>query len=381
MEQFYAKLRLIFLPFLIITACTISIYTFLDWLFMVKLNLFKADEVVINLIIPMGLPWLPLLIWLRPRLKLLKLNVSGRRNPIGGFIYLCGITMIFPIVISQSYMLTATGKLTKLDYMSQIDYKPPTKYYSVKHAYIAKNMVHFRTIFSVSGKGNNNFDMTIYAPMPIFDHLFPDTNMITVMRNNLNAKGLVIINGKLNTMQQLKKLPADSIHAMRYLNPSLVMPKYGDTGKFGALLILTRGYKVKSELPQPKIAPAAWLAVKYAKTISNGFTRTEKDRRYREFAADCESDFRHKQFDDFVYLDRIPYNKDLQHYLDAISIKGDVADGFPILLSPVHDSYANKNGNKLAWIFGSFGVGAVIFLIILSLIKLRGGDINSILKH
>jgi hypothetical protein len=380
MEQFYVKLKYIFLPFLIIGICTISIYTFLNWLIIVKLNIFKIDEQVTEFLIPMALPWIPLLIWLMPRIKLLKLNKTGRRNPVAAILMLTWIAIGVPLILSQAYMVTATGKLTKLDYMSQVDYRTPSKYYMVKHFYVAKNMVHLRTIFQVSGKYNRDFDMTIYAPIPVFDHLFPDTNMIIAMRDNLNAKGLVIINGKLSNMQVLKRLPADSIRKMRYLNPSLVMPKYGDTGKFGGLLVITRGFKLKSESPPPKIEPAAWLAVKYTKTINNHLTSYEKDQRYRLFLAHCDSDFRHKRFDGFVYLDRIPYSKDLKYYLDAIKLKGDVVAGFPIILAPVYDSYANKNGDKLAWIFGLFGVGAAIFLIILSLIKLRSGDINSILK-
>jgi hypothetical protein len=380
MEQFYAKLKYIFLPFLIIAICTIGVYTFLNWLIIIKLNAFKIDEQVIEFFIPMALPWIPLLIWLRPRIKLLKLNTKGGKNPLTGILLINWISIGIPLIIAQAYLVTVTGKLTKLDYMIQVDYRTPTRYYTVKHFYVAKNMVHLRTIFQVSGKYNRDFDMTIYAPIPVFDHLFPDTNMITVMRDNLNAKGLVIINGKLSNMQVLKRLPADSIRKMRYLNPSLVMPKYGDTGKFGALLVITRAFKLKSEPPPPKIEPAAWLAIKYTKTISNNLTSNEKDQRYKLFVAHCDSDFRHKRFDGFIYLDRIPYSKDLKYYLDAIKLKGDVVDGFPIILAPVYDSYANKNGNKLAWIFGSFGVGSAIFLIILSLIKLRDGDINSILK-
>lgn len=381
MDQFYVKLRYIFLPFLIISVSTIVIYTFFDWLIIVKLNLIKVDDAVVNLIIPMVIPWPPLLFLLRPRVKLLKLNNKGNRDPATGILMVCWIAIAIPLVISQEYMVTATGKLTRLDYMSQIDYNKPTKYYTVKRFYVAKGLVHLRPVFRVSGKSNSDFNIAIYAPIPVFDHLFPDTNMITVMRNNLNAKGLVIINGKLSNMQVLKRLPADSIRRMRYLNPSLVMPQYGDAGKFGALLVLTRGFKIKSESPPPKIAPAAWLAVKYTKTISNRLTVQEKDQIYRAFATQSETDFRNMRFDRFIYLDRIPYNNDSQNYLDAIKLKGDVVDGFPVVLKPVYDVYSNRNGNKLAWIFGSFEAGAVIFLIILSLIKLRDGDLISILKQ
>ena len=34
---------------------------------------------------------------------------------------------------------------------------------------------------------------------------------------------------------------------------------------------------------------------------------------------------------------------------------------------PKTESYANKNGNKLQWLFGSFGIGLVVFLLYLIL--------------
>lgn len=372
-SQFYSRLRLIFLPFVLINVSIICIYTFLNWLLVIKLDLFKADETITNLGIPMGLPWIPLFIWLRPRLKFLNINASGSKNPITGLIYISGIAIIPSLVLSQFYMTTATGKLTRLDYMSKINYAPFTKYYMVDHFYVAKNMVHLKIVFTVSGKHNTGFNMSIYAAVPVFDHLFPDTNVITLMRNSLNTKGLVIINGKLSNLQQLKKLPADSIRRMRYLNPSLVMPKYGDTGKFGALLVLTYAFKLQSESPPPKIDPAAWLAVKFTKTINNNLTAAEKEARFSAFARQCEYDFKHRQIDKFVYLNRTLHNSEQRYYLDAIKLKGDVVDGFPIVLSPVYESYANRNGNTLAWFFGSFAIGAGVFLLIICFFDLRDG--------
>ena len=252
MDQFKTKFRLIFVPYLIVVFSAICIYTFLNWLILVKLQLFKFDEDIFNIIIPCAIPWLPIFIWLRPRLRLLNLKKEGRRDPIGGLIYLQGISILVPLIIAQFYMVSATGKLTRLTYMSEVKRFPPTKYYTVKHFYVNKRLLHAKFVFTVTGKGNTNFNMDIYGCVPVFDHIYPDTNMITYMRNRMHPKGLIIINGNLSTMGILKKLPADSIKRMRFLNPSIVMPKYGDTGKFGALAVVTFGYKMKSDRHQLK---------------------------------------------------------------------------------------------------------------------------------
>ncbi len=374
MSEFTRKFKLIFIPYMVITVGTIISYTFLNWLILVKLQLLKVDEEIINVFIPFLLPWVPLLIWLRPRLKLLKLNRSGRKNPMAGLIYVSGLSMMLPLIMAQAYMVSATGKLNRLDNIAQIGFLPPTKYYVVKNYYVNKSLLHTWTVFSVSGKGKTDFDMDIYVCVPVFDHLFPDTNKIAMMRNGVNEKALIIVNGKLSTMAFLKKLPADSIQRMNYLNPTIVMPRYGNSGKYGALMVLTRGYKIKTKLPRAKISPAAWLAIKYHQTISNNLLDTEKKIKYRQFVSVCDMDYKHKPLNKFFYLDRLPYNKDLKHYTDAIILRGDVEGGEPVILTPIFQSFNERNGNKLFWIFGSLAIGAGIFLIILCFIRLRTID-------
>jgi hypothetical protein len=377
MNRFVVKLKLIFLPFIFIAVGTIGLYTFLNWLVLIKLDAFKINDIIINLFIPMVLPWIPLLIWLRPRIKLLKLKKGYKKDPVAGILFLNWVSIGFPLVIAQLYIATATGKLTRLDYMSQVNNLPATKYYTVEHFYSNKNMVHLKVAFDVSNKGND-FNMTIYGAVPVFDHIFPDTNVITTMRKNANAKVLVIINGILSNMRRLEKLSADSIRMMRYVNPSFVMPKYGDAGKYGALVVMTQGYKMKTEALPIKISPAAWFAVKYSEAISNRLSETEKQEHYKRFFTKSYNDFMHKPLDRFVYLSRLPYNKELDNYTAAIKSREDVMEGEPTILLPIYGLFADRNGNKLAWTFGLFGIGATLFLIILQFIPLRNiADIES----
>jgi hypothetical protein len=160
---------------------------------------------------------------------------------------------------------------------------------------------------------------------------------------------------------------------MRYLNPSLVMPQYGDTGKFGALIVVTRHFKIQSEAPPQKMEPAAWITVKYVRTIDNHLSSAKKDRQFRKFAVHSDSAFIHKKIERFVYLERLAYSTDLQYYLDAIKSRGDVAGSSPVVLSPVYDSYANKNGNVPFWTFASMFIGSGLFLLIIGLIRFKPG--------
>jgi len=370
MDQFKRKLRLIFVPFLTIALATILIYTFLDWLLIIQLSLIKVDESVPNFIIPFILPWIPLLIWMRPRIKLLKLVVKGKLDPIANILILNWLTIAATLIAAQPYMITATGKLTRLYNIIDIRKFPSTKYYTVKEFYINKNFVHVHKRFAVTDKGSN-FNMTIYGAVPVFNRLFPDTTKIAAMQKAMNLKALIIINGKLSNRDSLKKLPADSIRMMRILNPSLVMPMYGDTGKYGAIAVMTKGHKFDGTLPSFKIWPVAWLAVNYSKTINNNQSRAAKEEEFKKFATLSQINFNQLQLGKFVYLDRMKYNRDLIYHTTAIKLKGDVEDTDPIVLTPVFDSFENRNGDKLVWMLSIFSGGSIIFLIVLSLVKLK----------
>jgi hypothetical protein len=81
MQTITKKVRLIYLPFLVMTISFIVLYTFLNWLLFIKTNTFSIKEDIVNFWLPFGLPWIPLLLWLRPRIKLLKLTGGNGNLP------------------------------------------------------------------------------------------------------------------------------------------------------------------------------------------------------------------------------------------------------------------------------------------------------------
>jgi rhomboid protease GluP len=167
MKNFAQKFRLIFIPFFLIAVGTNCVYSFLHWLLFIKGDI-QLDEQIINFWLPAALSAIPLFIWLRPRIKLLKLNTKGRRDPVALYMFIAWLTIGISMVIAQDYLVTATGKLTKLDNINQISQVAKTKYYTIGHFYANKKMARIKTSFEVSGKHNEYFEMHIYAPCPIF---------------------------------------------------------------------------------------------------------------------------------------------------------------------------------------------------------------------
>lgn len=160
------KLRLIYKPFVLIAIGFILTYTLLHWLLFIKTGV-PLKEDIVKFWLPFGLPWIPILIWLRPRIKLLNFKND---NASFGYQFLASIAIAIPTIIAQEYLVTATGKLTQLDNISQITKSQQTKYYSLKNYYIDKQHIAVQNTASVTGKHNENFNMLIYVAMPILEN-------------------------------------------------------------------------------------------------------------------------------------------------------------------------------------------------------------------
>lgn len=161
------KLKLIYKPFLIIAICFLATYTFLHWALFIKAGIpFKED--IVKFWLPFGLPFIPILIWLRPRIKLLQFKND---NASFAFQFLACIAIAIPTIIAQEYLITATGRLTSADNVSQIDKAEKTKYYSLKNYYIDKQRIAVRNTATVTGKNNTDFNMLIYVAIPIFENI------------------------------------------------------------------------------------------------------------------------------------------------------------------------------------------------------------------
>jgi len=171
------KIDLIFKPFLIaLFGLTIG-YTFLNWLIFIKLELFQLKEIYLDFGIPAVLSAITAWFILRSRLNILSLkNKKGTYKDF--YCFILWIILSAPLIIAQGYIITATGKLTKLNSISEINTVKPTKYYTLKNYYISKNRIGIQSAFDVSGKQNESFNMHIFAALPIFEKA-SDTNGTT----------------------------------------------------------------------------------------------------------------------------------------------------------------------------------------------------------
>lgn len=158
------KLNYIFKPFFLTLIGIIIGYTLLHWLLFIELNLFSLKEIVTNFGIPIVLTGLVVWFFLRPKFKIL--NLKEKQLDFYSFIAWTALTI--PLIITQEYLITASGKLTELNSINEINKSPQTKYYTLKTCYIDKQNAGVYSTFDVSGKHNESFNMHIYVAIPLF---------------------------------------------------------------------------------------------------------------------------------------------------------------------------------------------------------------------
>lgn len=166
MQSFITKIKIIYVPFLLIAIGVIAIYSLFNYVFVIKTGILPIYEAITNIMIPIFLPWLPLYFWLFPRIKLLNFLVKAR-TPGAFFMMIAGYAIIVTTVVVQPYIITATGKLTNLDSINDLDKFPPTKYYRLKSHKIDLQHSLTYTVTGNSGKRNQTRYMDLYFVFPV----------------------------------------------------------------------------------------------------------------------------------------------------------------------------------------------------------------------
>ncbi|HEX7904328.1 MAG TPA: rhomboid family intramembrane serine protease [Chitinophagaceae bacterium] len=286
-NQTTAKTNLIFLPLILLSIFFVITYAFLYWLFYIQLNLIPLKVDIVQYWIPAGLSFISILLFIRPRVHLLKLDKDNGR--IRGLYYIVGSAVFcVPAVITLTYLDSATGKLTILNSIEEISQKPATKYYSLNSYVLNKDKIGIESGITYSGKNNQYLNFDIYVVIPF-------------------TAGL-----------------ADTLRS-----------------------------------------PHAFLSVKYHKHVSSNISDFERKYDWERF---WEKSF--KSFDEesihFRYLERIANTEDRDNFVVAAENSGLYKRKSAIvILKYIDEPFEERNGNKLGYIFLSFGIGAFIWFIMI----------------
>jgi rhomboid protease GluP len=285
-KEYTTKLKHILPTFIIITFGTVFVLAILRWLLCLEYSIIDIREEIWTIWIPIIFPWIPILIFIRPRFRILtfqKDNDNGRTF----FQFLTWGTMVVMLLVSQSYLTTSTGRIEQLGDVKLINESDIARYYKLERFTVEKKYSGAYFDVRTSGRYNEHMDFTVYFAFPILSY------------------------------------PNEIISEI---------PKY-------------------------------WYGIKYTEQISNRSSEDEKEKEYDAFYAQCIQQVSNYSFQTLDHFERLPTSKDRKNYLKAIEnrIDKETDDSFVVLV-PVQETYESRNGNKFAWIFGSFGIGLTVML-------------------
>ena len=165
MKNIEIKLKEVYLPFLIVSIGTILFYNLFRWTFDIKLGILPLKEDLLNFWIPLALPWIPILIWLRRRNRIL--NIKGKGNN-GHFLYqfVMAVAMAVPIIISQNYIEKSSFDLNEISSISKIKELKNEKYFKISSFHIDHNSSLPYVTARTSGQNNDNLNFYLYLACP-----------------------------------------------------------------------------------------------------------------------------------------------------------------------------------------------------------------------
>ncbi len=167
MESFYKKFRLVFVPYLVLLVLCLGAYSFFNWRFYLLHPSGRVPEAIMLITLPIVLAIGVVLIWLRPRLRLLTIK-APRTSPQFTLNMLSIMAIAIPITLAQHLLLSAAGDLRKVHSPSEIVKADYAKYYTVKEFAELKKYAHMRFATTSSNKGRTLVHHQYFA-MPLID--------------------------------------------------------------------------------------------------------------------------------------------------------------------------------------------------------------------
>jgi rhomboid protease GluP len=124
-----------------------------------------------------------------------------------------------------------------------------------------------------------------------------------------------------------------------------------------------------------------WYGVEYSKKLSNRISDSKKDSEYRSFLEKSEKEFNTYNFQKVEYFEKLGYSDDRDGFIEAIKRRyPNVKESEQVILVPRYGVFEDRLGNTLPWIFGSFGIGAFVLLLMVVIPKIDENGLEDFRK-
>lgn len=160
------KLKELFLPFVLVGLGTSTAYAALRYFFDIKLGLLHWDEQYLNFWIQLILPWAPILIWIRPKLRILKHLEWHRSDNYLTIQFLMSLAIGIPTIISQEYLIRTSYDQIELNDIQEIHEYPNEKYFHLDQFLFDRDQLVSHISSKTTGKRNHYLNFHQYHAIP-----------------------------------------------------------------------------------------------------------------------------------------------------------------------------------------------------------------------
>jgi hypothetical protein len=168
--NYLLKLKHILIPYAIVAWGTVLLLAFVRWwLFLGKIPIMELDEDIWQFWIPVAAPWIPILIWLKPRFDRLEYKAGMDKGSwqMQGIAWFGMLAMLIP---SQFLLTTATAQVREVKNVKEIRKHEMVRYYRINEFSVHKFIGGVHYSFRALGRFKQDLHMDIYFVNPILTH-------------------------------------------------------------------------------------------------------------------------------------------------------------------------------------------------------------------
>jgi rhomboid protease GluP len=168
MKTYYIKFRHIVPVYLYVTLGTIVALAVIRYFLTIHGEVLDLKLEVWELWIPLILPWIPITLWLRPRLRVLLFSKESERRQFL-FQVAAYLVMMASLIASQMYLTVASESMQRVKDVAELDAKARTNCYQIDSFQVLPAQGSSYADIRTSGRYDENLNIHLYFVCPIVD--------------------------------------------------------------------------------------------------------------------------------------------------------------------------------------------------------------------
>lgn len=180
MKEYLVKIKHIVPIYLLVACSTVILLLAVRWGLSISTGIIDIREDNWEFIMPMVLSFIVVIVWIRPKLRILKPHKNGQSYS-DFFIVVSWLSIMAASLVAQQFLSTSTGKLLRLDSINQIADHEPVRYYHVENFSVLSEYPKTYLTSYTTGKYSSTLNHDLYVAVPIIaftNNITNDTTLI-----------------------------------------------------------------------------------------------------------------------------------------------------------------------------------------------------------